>query len=399
MKAISTIILLFASSLSLMAQQWPEELIQLQNHALQNHPLTQAADYQRQSAEKAIGAISLFGNTEFYYFFDEVNLARNDEPITVWGVQQSIQFPITYLRERDIQKQSLSRATIQQERQRLQVQKQVAESWLDAVYFNNRIKVLTSIEELYTSFSRAERLRNEAGESNRLGWLRAQSQLAEISAEKQSLLQSEELALERLRIASAMDNLEAIVTTELTALLIEENGLTGSLVEELAENTVQRFKAEQAFAKSKWWPNLNVELFQGTNQAPNAELYQGIRLGAQIPLQLSSRNNEISQSKLALKAAESEALWSHQRAKVVYEQLNTERQRLLALLQTFDNEISRLNNEALKIAQQAYEAGEIAYLEYAQTVEAVRNSELQYLDRLLQYNRVIIQLRYFDFNL
>jgi cobalt-zinc-cadmium resistance protein CzcA len=195
-----------------------------------------------------------------------------------------------------------------------------------------------------------------------------------------------------------MDNLEAIETTELTALLIEENGLTGSLVEELAENTVQRFKAEQAFAKSKWWPNLNVELFQGTNQAPNAELYQGIRLGAQSPLQLSSRNNEISQSKLALKAAESEAQWLHQRAKVVYAQLDTERKRLLALLQNFENEVSQLNEEALKTAQQAYEAGEIAYLEYAQTVEAIRNSELQYLDRLLQYNRVIIQLRYFDFN-
>lgn len=392
-------LLLVVSALSVAnAQQiWPDELKQLQRQALENNPLSKAAELEAQSAKEAIKGVSMLTQTELYYFFDEANIARNDVAIKTFGIQQGFRFPLVYLREKQQREVASSGQQIQSERQQMMLERQVAELWLQRLYTQHQAAIYEELMRFYTQFAEGEKTRYESGESSALRWYNARSRLAELSAQKLAIHEQLSSVERQLQQTTGLSSLRALKMDRLFKLSIpeKENGISPAVA--LAKNQEAQAKASSALAKAQWLPDLNLELFQGTNAAPNADLYQGIRLGVAIPLAVRSRSAQVKSANLQQQAANAQQQWALQQAEVQKYRIQTEMNRLNALLAAYEEEIAPLNKQAESMAMESYEAGETAYLEFLQTMERIRQAELSYLDHLLAYNQQLVLLTYFDF--
>ena len=101
-KTLPTVIVLFLLGFSAMAQQNPKTLEDLQQMALENNAGLKAASLQKEEANALIGSAFSFDKTTVFYEFDENNLAPNNEPLEVFGVQQGFLFPTVYFAEKNV---------------------------------------------------------------------------------------------------------------------------------------------------------------------------------------------------------------------------------------------------------------------------------------------------------
>lgn len=84
------------------AQQNPSELDSIMAKAFQNNVALKSGKLQIDKANAAIQTAYNFDKTTLYYGYDQNNLALNNLPLKVFGVQQSFAFPTVYAAQRKV---------------------------------------------------------------------------------------------------------------------------------------------------------------------------------------------------------------------------------------------------------------------------------------------------------
>ena len=97
--------LLFVS-FGVKAQQNPMSLEELIPLAIENNAGLNAFDLQVDQSEALVKSAFHFDKTELYYGYDENNLALNNKPLRMLGIQQDFRFPTVYFSEKSIGKKS-----------------------------------------------------------------------------------------------------------------------------------------------------------------------------------------------------------------------------------------------------------------------------------------------------
>lgn len=80
----------------------PEQAAQM---AVQNNKGLKAYAKRVDQSNELVGSALNLDKTQFYYNYDQNNIAENGLPIKVLGVSQSLQFPTVYGAQRKVQKQ------------------------------------------------------------------------------------------------------------------------------------------------------------------------------------------------------------------------------------------------------------------------------------------------------
>ena len=123
-----------------------------------------------------------------YYSYDENNLALNNQPLTVFGVSQSILFPTVYGAQKRFFASEYEKEKAKNELLKNKLAVEVSKTYYQIVYWQHQQRLYQFLDSLYQSFSKASDRRFELGETNYLEKITAEAKFRQI---KTKLIQIE----------------------------------------------------------------------------------------------------------------------------------------------------------------------------------------------------------------
>lgn len=390
------IILFFIGTSFGFAQDRNVELDAILANAMQNNKSLKAGQLQVDKMKANIKTAYDFEKTNVYYSYDQNNLALNNQPLKVFGVQQSFLFPTVYGVQRKV-----NQAAYEQEQARFELQKnklslEISKTYHHIVYLQQQETTYKYLDSLYQNFSKASDRRFELGETNYLEKITAQAKyrqiqtkLNQLDKEKkgqyellQALVQSEDKVRVKSVIMEPINNLTITTNKELYLTYFES-------VTKSYENNLK-------LQNQNWLPNLNLEYFQGKNNGISESLY-GFQVGVAVPLFFSGNVAKSKVAKLALQSWEQEKQNEEQRIEAyILQSKNTLDQHQQAITY-YTEHGKKLAAEIIKVADMSYKHGEIDFFQYIQSLENATTIQMEYLDALLQYNKIQLDLQYLNY--
>jgi len=392
-KKLPVAVIIFLLSFSGLAQQSPKTLNDLQQMALENNAGLKAASLQKAEANALIGSAFNFDKTTVFYEYDENNLAPNNEPLKVFGVQQGFFFPTVYFAEKNVNQRQFEMQSSQYELQKRRMEALVAAAYYQFQFEKNKERVYYSLDSLYQNFARAAHRRFELGETNYLEKITARAKQRQLETNYRQSREEVQIALERLKAAVQSNDSLVIFRQPLEKLELTLVTMEAHPAIDYYNNRTDFFEAKRSLEKQLLLPDISLSYSLGSNSGLSQNLY-AYQVGLKIPLLFSGNASRIKASKIAADV-------SQQQAEDYKIHLNSRKAQLLnelskygEALQYYENEGKTLSEEILKAANSGFKNGEIDFFQYIQSLENAYEIELQYLENLNNYNQAVIALNY-----
>ena len=362
--------------------------------ALENNRNLRASAQKIQQQQQLINSAFDIGNTEFYYFYDQANIAPNDKALNVFGIAQSIRFPSVYTAKKMVQEGQVLLAQDEWRMGQRTVTREVSKAYQTIVYWENLREEYTYLDSLYLQFAQAANRRLELGESSRLEKVIADSKREEIKLQLQQIQSEINQAYANLSLWMQADSPYQIQIEDFVQLSLPPLDTTNHPGISYFQHQIAAAEQQALLQRRERLPDLSLELFSGNNNGINAERLWGIQFGVCIPIWQKAHKARIA-------AAQTEILAKAEMAEAYRWQLNTRYQALREELDKYQQEIDYyqqtgqpVRDEILQHAQRAYQGGEINFLQYIQLLDNARMIEINYLKSIFEYNKTIIELQY-----
>ncbi len=391
--ALGLTAVLLLISINVSAQQPPKTLQELILIALKNNAALKASELQVEQGDYLINSAFSFDKTQVYYEFDENNLAINNEPLRVFGIQQDFKFPTVYFSEKTVNKARSQLSSSSFDIKKKSIERQVTEAYYHYQIAREKERVYKTLDSLYTNFSSIASRRFELGETNYLEKITAASKQRQINLNYKAT--QKEVTLAYGSLLSVIQTKEPLSIAQETSLKIALRGLEGYGDEELKyyENRISLVQAERRFEKQKLLPDISLNYFQGTNAALNGNLY-GYQLGLKIPLLFGGQASRIKAARIAEDIATVESKEYKIQLNAKLDALKTELIQLQEALTYYEKEGATLSEEILKTANGSFKNGEIDFYQYILSLESAYEIKLSHLDKLNEYNKTVITMNY-----
>lgn len=390
------IIMLLLSSSFAFSQNSNPELDSLMSKAIQNNKGIKAAKLQVDKAKSNIKTANTFDKTNIYYSYDQNNLALNELPLRVFGVQQRFAFPTVY----GAQKKAFS-SEYEKEKAGFEIQKNklslaVAKSYQHIVYLQHQEKLYQYLDSLYQNFSKASDRRFELGETNYLEKITAQAKFRQIRTKLSQIENDKKAQYELLQSLLQTDETIVVKSNKITPLESYIDETSKTLYVAYLESITSNYKSQIMLQKQHWLPDINLDYFQGRNNGLSQSLY-GFQVGVAVPILFSG---QVAKSKVAQLELQS---WEQQKQNeaIKIEKYITQKKNELAKHQEAINYYNqygkKLSDEIIKVGNNSYKHGEIDFFQYIQSLENATTIQVDYLDTILQFNQTQLDLQYLNF--
>ncbi|MCA0152283.1 CusA/CzcA family heavy metal efflux RND transporter [Winogradskyella vincentii] len=392
-KTISAILIFGLLSFNSYGQNDPKSLDKLITIALENNAGLNASRLKVDQSDLLINSAFDFDKTEVYYQYDENNLAINERPIGVFGVQQDFEFPTVYFARKKVNKAIVNLETTNLSIKEKSIRKKVVSSYYDYLFAKEKVSIYTQLDSLYSDFSRIAKRRFELGETNYLEKITASSKQRQVNINLEQAQQDLKIAYQNLiKIVQYQDSLEIIETklTKVPLAIIELNSSPEVLYFDKRQDLL---KARQRLENQKLLPDLSLNYFQGTNSGLNSSLY-GYQFGLKIPLLFGAQNSKIKASKIAIDISNEESTEYKIQLNTRFKTLNAQLIQNQKALEYYETEGKMLANEILKTANVSFKNGEIDFYQFIISVENAYDIQLSHLENLNTYNQTVIHLNY-----
>ena len=397
MKKKALTILLFMVILSGFSQQ-KLNLEDLMALSLENNKGIQAGSMMVNQAETLKGTAFEFNKTDIYYQYDENNLAINNQPIRVFGVQQQFEFPTVYGAKNRLQQSNYELQKSSFEIQKKQLYQALSNAYYQYQTLNQKAKLYKTLDSIYSKFAHAADRRFELGETNYLEKVTATAKQRQIANTFAKI--NQQLLTTYGQIASLVQTGDSLqIATEMPEKLAVVN-LQGMMPTETSflDHRQQLSNAQKSLEENRLLPDLNLEYFQGTNSGLGASLY-GLQVGVRVPIFFFGHSSKVKSSKIQTKITEMEnteiSIAMNQRYKTLMGQLEQQAKEL----SYYEDEGGLLSDQILKAASGNFQNGEIDFFQYIQSLENAYEIQLNYLDVLNQYNQTVIAINYLTITL
>jgi cobalt-zinc-cadmium resistance protein CzcA len=388
---LSIVALLF--SMNMKAQQQPKTLQELIPLAIENNAGLNASRLQVDQSDALINSAFSFDKTQVYYEFDENNLAVNNKPLRVFGLQQDFRFPTVYFSEKKVNQARYGVASSAFEIQKKGIERKVTAAYYAYQIAKEKEQVYERLDSLYTNFSKVAARRFELGETNYLEKITAASKQKQVSLKYTQAQNEVTLAYDGLLKVVQVD--EAIIIAKEPSLKVTPNTLDVNGTAEMSyyQNRTSLLEAERRFEKQKLLPDISLNYFQGTNSELNGSLF-GYQLGVKIPILFGGQSSRIKAAKFAEDIAVAESSEYEIQLNAKFNALKLELSQLQEALDYYENEGETLSEEILKTATGSFRNGEIDFYQYIQSLESAYEIKLSHLDKLNEYNQTSIAINY-----
>ena len=368
-------------------------LNEIYDKAIENNAGLKASSLKVDEADAMISQAFSFDKTELYYHYDENNIAYNDMPLKVFGIEQDFLFPTRYFAGKKVNQANFNVENNNYKIQRRRLEKQLFSKYYELQYQLEKESVLKRLDSFYQTFAHAAKRRFETGETNYLEKITAQAKQKQLhtlylQAERdvqKSLLELQEIVQDDLDLQVKKIPLERLVIDQLG---LETNPGLGYY-----DSKKELFMAQKKVESQSLLPDIKLNYFQGSNTGLDESL-NGYQIGLKIPLLFSGNSARIKASKLAIEVVEKQAEDYRIRLEAKQASLFTELKKYEEALQYYDEEGENLSREIFNTAKKSYQSGEINFFQYIQSIENSLQILLDYLQNLNLYNQKIVELNY-----
>ncbi len=388
------LILLLLFSINVIGQQ-PKKLSlkELILVAIENNAGLEANKLRVEHSDASINSAFDFDKTQIYYGFDENNLAINNEPLRVFGIQQDFRFPTVYFSEKRVNKAHHNVISSSYDIRKKEIERKVTTVYYEYQIAKKKEYVYKRLDSLYTNFATIAKRRFELGETNYLEKITAISKQKQIQlkynrAQKQVNL----VYTDVLKLVQIKDSIQ-ITEEQLLKIPLHVLDINGSPEIGYYRDKLTLLQAQHDFEKQQLLPDLSIHYFQGTNSNLNGSLY-GYQLGLKIPILFGGQSSKIKAARIAEDIAVSESNEYQIQLNTKFNILSTQLKQLQEALDYYEDEGASLSNEILKTANGSFRNGEIDFYQYIQSLESAYEIKLNYLDELNQYNQTVIAINY-----
>jgi len=370
----------------------------LMSLSLENNKGIQAGSLMVDQAEILKGTAFEFDKTNMYYQYDENNLAINNQPIRVFGVQQQFEFPTVYGAKNRLQKSNYELQKSSFEIKKKQLFQSLSITYYEYQTLQQKAKLYSTLDSVYSKFAHAANRRFELGETNYLEKVTATAKQRQITNTYSKIQQ---------QLLTTYGQLVSLVQSDDTLQIVDEKpekltvlNSQGMLETESSflNNRQELSNAQKSLEENRLLPDLNLEYFQGTNSGLGTSLY-GIQLGVRIPIFFFGHSSKVKSSKIQTQITAMEnteiTVAMNQRYKTLMAQLEQQTKEL----SYYEDEGGQLSDQILKAASGNFQNGEIDFFQYIQSLENAYDIQLNYLDVLNQYNQTVIAINYLTITL
>ncbi|GAB6122139.1 TolC family protein [Dysgonomonas termitidis] len=373
------------------------ELDRLIEAALANNKELSSYQLQTQASKAKINTAFDFDKTTVYYGYDENNVAPNDRALRVFGIEQTFSFPTVYSAQKKVYKSQWEQNKALYEIQKNKLALAISLVYEEIVYTQNKEKLYTQLDSLYSAFSKAGSRKFELGESNYLEKITAEAKSKQIYATLIQLKSQRQALYEQLKSLIQSEEKFHIGNDKLSLLYLENTSIGKELQKNYMATVSNTYNSQLKLQNQNWLPDLSVELFTGTNKGLGYR-QNGFQIGVAIPLFFSGN---ISRKKTAKLEQQSwEAMRSNREIQMegFYMQKQAELNQHKEMINYYTDNGQMLSEEIIKTADMSYKNGEIDFFQYIQSMENAIGIESGYLDNVLAYNKSYLELHYFNFN-
>lgn len=331
--------------------------------------------------------------TVFTVGTDQNNIAENNHPLTVWGVSQNFSFPSLNASRRNEQKAihqlALSEKSLRQE----SVLKQVSLTYIQLQVLNEKLKLTRHLDSLYQAVLKGSVLRHSKGDISQLDLLNAQARQQQTRQQMNGILSSIANASLNLRALIGLDS--AFIVSPGIQVVELNNRRIDSLPFMLLLNSREKVSLQSlTVERRKLLPDIQLSYFLGTNRFESAGIYHGFEAGLAIPLLFGPQKSRIRSSELALEANRQLIYYETTHLITKQKELLNTYHRLKEWLKEYEESGSKLYSEILRTAELGFESGEIDFYRFAASTETAFQLKLEYLNNLLEFNSVTLELNY-----
>jgi heavy metal efflux system protein len=385
----------FLFSISIFAQEKNSELDSIFNKAIKNNKGLKSQYLQIDKANAYIKTAYNFEKTNIYYSYDQNNLAVNNLPLKVMGIQQSFDLPMVYKAQKRVNESLFNQEKNKLELDKNKLKNTISKSYYQIVYLQNKEKLFQYLDSLYHNFSKASDRRFELGETNYLEKITALAKYKQVETQLQQLNYEKKAQLSFLQSSIQSGDSILIKTHEIKPLIIDlENNKT--LIFNYLESISNQLKEEENLIKKQRLPSLNLEYFQGTNNGISQSLY-GFQIGIGLQLLNTASKAKIKTQQLKIESWEIQKQNESIKIDQYLKQKKDELQKHQSAIDYYNKFGKKLSEEILKVAQSSYKHGEIDFFQYIQSLENAIAIKIIYLDAVNLYNQTILELQYINY--
>ncbi|HSF55467.1 MAG TPA: efflux RND transporter permease subunit, partial [Algoriphagus sp.] len=332
--------------------------------------------------------------TQVYYGFDKNDIAENGVYNRVWGVRQSIAFPSVYSAQKNVLQAVEMQQNAQLQLSSRALSKEVSQAFVTALYWKELERNYSFLDSLYGEFARAATRRLETGESNLLEKLTAESKLREIDLKKAEAGRGVEISTNQLRQLLNIE--EEIELVEEDFSFDEQVDLENHPAMMLYQSAYLQAESQTKVDRRTLLPDVNVDLFRGTNPGEDARIYPGFQAGIGIPLFFGSQSAKIKAGRFQQEQIMLESEAFKQKLQTNYSKIQTSLAQNRQVIEYYESDGNTLSVQLRDQAIRSFKEGEIDFLQYVQLIENSRNITLQYLQAKLDYQLNQLELIYLN---
>ncbi len=332
--------------------------------------------------------------TEVYYGVDKNDIAENGVYNRVWGVRQRFDFPSLYGAQKDVLDANALQTSAQLELATRTLNKEVSQTFVRALYWDNLEENYRYLDSLYGEFVRASTRRLETGESNLLEKLTADSKKKEISLKMAEASRNYQVSIDRLKqLLNVEGELELSGEEVSFDSQVDLENHPGLL---LYESEFQKVESQTRVDRRAMLPDLNVDFFRGTNPGEDAKVYPGFQAGVGIPLFFGSQSAKVKAGKLHQEQVLLQSEAYRQQLQTNYAKIESVLAQDREVIDYYELEGEELSVLMREQAIRSFAEGDIDFLQYVQLIENSRNITLHYLQAKLDYQINQLELIYLN---
>lgn len=379
---------------ALQAQNNPISLEDAIQTGLENNKGLKVYSLQVEQSKAIVPSAFTIGRTGVYYGYDANNIAENGYPLNVIGATQEFNFPTVYAAQHRANNIGVSVSQAQYELARQRLTKNISKAYYHIIYLQNKEEQYRYIGDIYSRFSQSANRQYEQGQITYLEKLNATAKQQQIGIRLEQVKADLQIAYDQLKLLMQSEKSFSVPSQPLEPVMFSLPAINSGL--RVMDERLRYENAMLRVERNQLLPNVNVEIFNGTNRYENAKNYWGWQVGIAVPLFFGEQQSKIKARKYSIQMAEN----MQQNYKLTYDtrkiELQNELQKYNKNIEYYRTSGRQISDELVKFAERSYEVGEIDFFRYIQSLENATDLKLEYLDNLAKYNDTMIELNYLN---
>lgn len=388
-----TILIIALPAFNTFAQNKELTMTEAINSALLNNKEMKAYLLKVDEQKTLISSAIDIDKTTFTYGTDQNNIAENNHPLKVWGVNQSFSFPTVYTAELKAKKIEHLIAENELKIQSENIIKKVSLHYIELQLLNEKHKIYENIDSLYVNILRGTTIRNKKGDISNLDLLNIQAKQQQIQFQLSEIKQSIDNTYFKLKTITGYDE-PFTVSSKIEVVTANNRDINSLPFMQWIKSKQELTNALVRIEKSKLLPDFSINYFIGTNFYEDARYYHGFEAGISIPIFFNAQKSKIKASKIALDAAKYFSDYEIELLEIKQRELLNTHLKLKEQLAYYNENGRKLYEEILRTAKLSFESGEIDFYKFVASTETALQIKLDYLSNLLNYTNVTLELNY-----